>query len=89
MPTNFLIPMSLDQLDAFLANAHQDPHLGESLAQPLELAAFLALAQGAGYAINEADVLAAQAREEERLSDQDLQARAGEEARRLRSFIYS
>jgi predicted ribosomally synthesized peptide with nif11-like leader len=81
--------MSLDQLDAFLAQALQDPALGESLAQPLELAAFLALAQGAGYAINEADVLAAQAREEERLSDQDLQARAGEEARRLRSFIYS
>jgi len=81
--------MSLDQLDAFLAKAHQDPSLGESLDQPLELAAFLALAQGAGYAINEADVLAAQAREEERLSDQDLQARAGEEARRLRSFIYS
>jgi predicted ribosomally synthesized peptide with nif11-like leader len=81
--------MSLEQLDGFLAQAQQDPALADSLAQPLELEAFLALAQGAGYAINEADVLAAQAREEERLSDTDLQARAGEEARRLRSFIYS
>ena len=33
--------MSLDQLDAFLAQAHQDPALGESLAQPLELQLFL------------------------------------------------
>jgi hypothetical protein len=32
-------------------------------------------------------VIAAQVREEDRLSDQDLQRRAGEEARRLRHFI--
>jgi hypothetical protein len=32
-------------------------------------------------------VIAAQLREEERLSDTELQRRAGEEARRLRTFI--
>jgi hypothetical protein len=32
-------------------------------------------------------VIAAQLREEERLSDAELQQRAGQEARRLRTFI--
>jgi hypothetical protein len=45
------------------------------------------LAAGEGFAVEEADVIAAQLREEERLSDTELQRRAGEEARRLRTFI--
>lgn len=82
--------MSLEQLDAFLAQAKQDPQLNQRLhhpTEPLELADFLALARGAGYALSEADVIAAQARAEEGLSDEELQARAGAEARRLRHFI--
>ncbi len=79
--------MSLEQLDAFVAAARHDPSLQAQLEQPLELAAFLALARGAGYALSEADVIAAQARAEQGLSDQELQRRAGEEARKLRHFI--
>ena len=79
--------MSLAQLDAFVAAARIDPELQGQLEQPLELAQFLALARGAGYAVDEADVIAAQARSEQALSDQELQRRAGEEARKLRHFI--
>lgn len=84
--------MSLDLLDAFLAHARtaegaEGEALRRDLASPLDLEAFLALAHRHGYALAEADVLAAQAREDSRRSDAELQRRAGEEARRLRSFI--
>ena len=79
--------MSLEQLDAFVAASRRDPVLQQQLQQPLELAAFLALARGAGYAVDQSDVIAAQARAEQALSDQELQRRAGEEARKLRHFI--
>ena len=45
------------------------------------------MAREAGYPLQESDVIAAQQREEETLSDVELQRRAGEEARRLRHFI--
>jgi len=82
--------MSLDQLDAFLAHARTDAALDRRLHDPTDppdLAAFLALARGAGFAVEEADVIAAQQRAEAGLSDEELQARAGAEARRLRHFI--
>lgn len=82
--------MSLEQLDAFLARAKDDRHLQARLhdpSDPPELEEFLALARSAGFAVEEADVLAAQQRAEEGLSDAELQRRAGEEARRLRHFI--
>lgn len=82
--------MSLEKLDAFLAYARERPELDRQLHDhetPLDLAAFLALAEGAGFAVEEADVIAAQQRQEESLSDEELQERAGAEARRLRHFI--
>jgi predicted ribosomally synthesized peptide with nif11-like leader len=82
--------MSLEQLDAFLAHAHGDPALDRRLhdsVDPPDLETFLALAREAGFAVEEADVIAAQQRAEATLSDEELQARAGEEARRLRHFI--
>lgn len=79
--------MSLEQLDAFLAHARRTPELSTQLATPLELPAFLELARGAGYALEEADVIAAQQRQEASLSDAELQERAGAEGRRLRNFI--
>lgn len=79
--------MSLEQLDAFLAHARSQPDLAERLRQPLAAEALLALAQEQGFALDEADLFAAQQREEQRLSAAELQRRAGEEARRLRSFI--
>lgn len=82
--------MSLEQLDAFLALARDRPDLDRRLhdaSDPLDLPSFLALARDAGFAVAEADVIAAQERAEQTLSDADLQARAGAEARRLRHFI--
>ena len=71
--------MSLEQLDAFIAHAQQQPELQIKLQQ--------ALAQGAGYPLQESDVIAAQLRQEQQLSDSELQHRAGLEARKLRNFI--
>lgn len=79
--------MSLQQLDAFLAFARGDADLSVRLQQPMDLADLLSLAAHSGYAVEEADVIAAMVREDEKLSDQDLQRRAGEDARKLRNFI--
>lgn len=79
--------MSLEQLDAFIAHAQQQPELQARLRQPLDLEEFLALALGAGYPLQESDVIAAQLRQEQQLSDSELQHRAGLEARKLRNFI--
>lgn len=79
--------MSLDQLDAFLADARSQEPLAARLNQPLELVEFLELARSCGYAVEEADVLAAQERQDAQLSDVELQHRAGIEARKLRHFI--
>lgn len=79
--------MSLELLDAFVAHARTSPELHERLAHPLDLEEFLSLARGAGYPLEESDLIAAQARAEADLSDEELQARAGAEARRLRHFI--
>ena len=79
--------MSLEQLDSFLAHARSQPQLAARLQQPLDLADLLHLARTEGFVVEEEDVIAAQVREEERLTDEELQRRAGEEARRLRTFI--
>lgn len=82
--------MSLEQLDAFLERARREPDLERRLrdrSDPLALEDFLDLAQRQGFQISEDDVLAAQVRAEAELSDDELQRRAGEEARRLRHFI--
>lgn len=83
--------MSLEQLDAFLAHAAGDAALAARVhnpGAPLEIGEFLALARSAGFAVEEADVFAAQQRAEAELSDAELQRRAGEEARRLRNFVH-
>ncbi len=79
--------VSLEQLDAFLLHARSSASLQEQLQQQLDLEAFLKLARQEGFPIEERDVLAAQQREEAQLSDEELQHRAGMEARRLRTFI--
>jgi predicted ribosomally synthesized peptide with nif11-like leader len=68
--------MSLDQLDAFLAQVRLQPALASRLsdpADPMDLESFLALAREQGFQVEEADVLAAQVRAEANLSDEDLQ----------------
>ncbi len=79
--------MSLEQLDAFLAQSRRQPELHAKLHEGVDLGTFLALARSAGFAVEESDVIAAQQRAEDGLSDEELQRRAGEEARRLRHFI--
>lgn len=81
--------MSLPDLDAFLEHARRTPGLQAQLNAPLELEELLELAAAEGYVLSEADVLEAQQREEARLSDEELQLRAGVDARKLRSFIPS
>jgi predicted ribosomally synthesized peptide with nif11-like leader len=80
--------MALPQLDAFLRHARQSPALQAQLAEPLDLADFLALARREGYELEEADVLQARERDEAQRSAAELQQRAGADARRLRSFIH-
>jgi predicted ribosomally synthesized peptide with nif11-like leader len=53
----------------------------------VDLETFLALACEAGFELSEIDVIQAQQRADADLSDEELQRRAGEEARRLRHFI--
>ncbi len=79
--------MSLPLLDAFLAHCQSRPELQERLHGGVDLETFLALASEAGFELSENDVIEAQQRAEADLSDEELQRRAGEEARRLRHFI--
>lgn len=80
-------PVSLEQLDAFLAQSRSQPELQARLREGVDLEAFLALAHEQGFTVVEGDVIAAQQRAEADLSDAELQRRAGDEARRLRHFI--
>jgi predicted ribosomally synthesized peptide with nif11-like leader len=52
-------PMSLQQLEAFLARALEDPTLESPLAMAPSAAAVAAIAHAAGFAVTEADLLAA------------------------------
>jgi len=52
-------PMSLQQLEAFLARAQGDPSLERPLAIAPDVAAVAAIAHAAGFAVTEADLLAA------------------------------
>jgi len=52
-------PMSLQQLEAFLARAQEDPTLERPLATAPDAATVAAIAHAAGYAVTEEDLLAA------------------------------
>jgi predicted ribosomally synthesized peptide with nif11-like leader len=52
-------PMSLQQLEAFLARAQEDPTLERPLATAPDAATVAAIADAAGYAVTEEDLLAA------------------------------
>ncbi|MCT0198640.1 Nif11-like leader peptide family RiPP precursor [Synechococcus sp. CS-1325] len=80
--------MGLPQLDAFLRHAQLSPAISAELAEPLDLASFLALARREGFEVEEADLLQARERDEAQRTAAELQQRAGAEARRLRSFIH-
>ena len=79
--------MALQQLDAFLEHARAQPELADARRQRMRLEDFLRLAKGGGFQLSEQDLFEAQARADSERSDAELQAQAGEEARRMRSFI--
>ena len=79
--------VSLQQLDAFLQYARSKPELAERLKTPMGLSDLLRWAAECQFQVEESDVIAAMVREDDQLSDAELQQRAGEEARKLRNFI--
>ena len=79
--------VSLQQLDAFLQYARSKPELAERLKTPMDLPDLLRWAAECQFQVEESDVIAAMVREDDQLSDAELQQRAGEEARKLRNFI--
>ena len=81
------MPVSLQDLDRLMALRQQDPALAARLRQPLDLEAFLALASEFGCSVTEADVFAAQQREDSQRSAEELQRQQADESRRLRTFI--
>ena len=79
--------VSLQQLDAFLQYARSKPELAKRLKTPMDLSDLLHWATECQFEVEESDVIAAMVREDDQLSDAELQQRAGEEARKLRNFI--
>ena len=79
--------VSLQQLDAFLQYVRSKPELAERLKTPMDLSDLLRWAAECQFQVEESDVIAAMVREDDQLSDAELQQRAGEEARKLRNFI--
>ena len=80
--------MSLEDLDRFLTLRGSDPNLAQAVAQPMDLERFLVLAAEHGFALNEADVFAAQQREHHARTAAELQQDQVAESRRLRNFIH-
>ena len=79
--------MSTKDLDRLLALTEEDPLLDKQLEDAIEVEQFLELAQDRGLDVTEADLFAAQQRDEGSLSAVELQRRMAEESRRLRHFI--
>ena len=79
--------MSIKDLDRLLALRKEDPLLDKQLEDAIEVEQFLELAQDRGLDVTEADLFAAQQRDEGSLSAEELQRRMAEESRRLRHFI--
>ena len=80
--------MALADLDRFLLMRETDPGLHQRLAQPMDLAGFLALAADYGFSLDEADVFAAQQREAQAKRALALQQEKVRESRPLRAFIH-
>jgi hypothetical protein len=80
--------MALEDLDRLLALRAEDPDLSRQMAQPMAVDQLIALASQRGLSVTEADVLAAQEREDAAMAPQVLQERAAQDARRLRHFIH-
>ena len=65
--------MFLEGLDRFFTLRESDPDLAKALAQPMDLESFFGLAAEHCFALGEADVFAAQQREQHLLTAAELQ----------------
>ena len=81
------VVMALSDLDQLLELRSSDQALAERMAGPLDLEELMALASERGLEVTEADVFAAQQREQQGRSATELQQDAAQESRRLRHFI--
>ena len=80
--------MSLEDLDRLLTLRDSDSDLAKALAEPMDLEQFLGLAAEHGFALSEADVFAAEQREDHARTAAELQQDQAAESRRLRNFIH-
>ena len=79
--------MALADLDQLLALRVDDAALAEQLTGPLDLEGLIAIAAERGLVVTEADIFAAQQRDQAAISSAQLQREAAQDARRLRHFI--
>ena len=79
--------MALADLDQLLALRVDDAALAEQLKGPLDLEGLIAIAAERGLVVTEADIFAAQQRDQAAISSAQLQREAAQDARRLRHFI--
>ena len=79
--------MALADLDQLLALRVDDAALAEQLKGPLDLEGLIAIAAERGLVVTEADIFAAQQRDQAATSSAQLQREAAQDARRLRHFI--
>ena len=79
--------MALADLDQLLALRVDDAALAEQLKGPLDLEGLIAIAAERGLVVTEADIVAAQQRDQAVTSSAQLQREAAQDARRLRHFI--
>ena len=79
--------MALADLDQLLALRVDDAALAEQLKGPLDLEGLIAIAAERGLVVTEADIFAAQQRDQAASSSAQLQHEAAQDARRLRHFI--
>ena len=79
--------MALADLDQLLALRVDDAALAEQLKGPLDLEGLIAIAAERGLVVTEADIFAAQQRDQAASSSAQLQREAAQDALRLRHFI--
>ena len=79
--------MALADLDQLLALRVDDAALAEQLKGPLDLEGLIAIAAERGLVVTEADIFAAQQRDQAASSSAQLQREAAQDVRRLRHFI--
>ncbi len=82
-----MVVVSIEDLDLFLALRKEDPLLEKEIKEVVEVEQLLKLAEDYGFDVIEADLFAAQQRDEDSLSAKELQRRMAGDARRLRHFI--